>query len=215
MLNKRLKAITELIEPCEVLMDVGSDHGFLPLYLLLNKKIKHAIIGEINHGPLEQAKKNFRDYANLSVSYLLSDGLKQNNQKLDAVVIAGMGYETIEHIILQDIEQFKSISQILIQSNTKNDQLRQFLNDNHFSIIDESIVKDRKYFYPVIKVKYDQNKQLLNKYEILFGPILIQKNTDIFKDYLLFQKGIEEKILVAQKKESSEKILMINKLLGL
>lgn len=215
MLNKRLKAITELIEPCEVLMDVGSDHGFLPLYLLLNKKIKHAIIGEINHGPLEQAKKNFRDYANLSVSYLLSDGLKQNNQKLDAVVIAGMGYETIEHIILQDIEQFKSISQILIQSNTKNDQLRQFLNDNHFSIIDESIVKDRKYFYPVIKVKYDQNKQLLNKSEILFGPILIQKNTDIFKDYLLFQKGIEEKILVAQKKESSEKILMINKLLGL
>lgn len=215
MLNKRLKAITELIEPCEVLMDVGSDHGFLPLYLLLNKKIKHAIIGEINQGPLEQAKKNFRDYANLSVSYLLSDGLKQNNQKLDAVVIAGMGYETIEHIFLQDIEQFKSISQILIQSNTKNDQLRQFLNDNHFSIIDESIVKDRKYFYPVIKVKYDQNKQLLNKSEILFGPILIQKNTDIFKDYLLFQKGIEEKILVAQKKESSEKILMINKLLGL
>lgn len=215
MLNKRLKAITELIEPCEVLMDVGSDHGFLPLYLLLNKKIKHAIIGEINQGPLEQAKKNFRDYANLSVSYLLSDGLKQNNQKLDAVVIAGVGYETIEHIILQDIEQFKSISQILIQSNTKNDQLRQFLNDNHFSIIDESIVKDRKYFYPVIKVKYDQNKQLLNKSEILFGPILIQKNTDIFKDYLLFQKGIEEKILVAQKKESSEKILMINKLLGL
>ena len=215
MLNKRLKAITELIEPCEVLMDVGSDHGFLPLYLLLNKKIKYAIIGEINQGPLEQAKKNFRDYANLSVSYLLSDGLKQNNQKLDAVVIAGMGYETIEHIILQDIEQFKSISQILIQSNTKNDQLRQFLNDNHFSIIDESIVKDRKYFYPVIKVKYDQNKQLLNKSEILFGPILIQKNTDIFKDYLLFQKGIEEKILVAQKKESSEKILMINKLLGL
>lgn len=215
MLNKRLKAITELIEPCEVLMDVGSDHGFLPLYLLLNKKIEYAIIGEINQGPLEQAKKNFRDYANLSVSYLLSDGLKQNNQKLDAVVIAGMGYETIEHIILQDIEQFKSISQILIQSNTKNDQLRQFLNDNHFSIIDESIVKDRKYFYPVIKVKYDQNKQLLNKSEILFGPILIQKNTDIFKDYLLFQKGIEEKILVAQKKESSEKILMINKLLGL
>lgn len=215
MLNKRLKAITELIEPCEVLMDVGSDHGFLPLYLLLNKKIKHAIIGEINQGPLEQAKKNFRDYANLNVSYLLSDGLKQNNQKLDAVVIAGMGYETIEHIFLQDIEQFKSISQILIQSNTKNDQLRQFLNDNHFSIIDESIVKDRKYFYPVIKVKYDQNKQLLNKSEILFGPILIQKNTDIFKDYLLFQKGIEEKILVAQKKESSEKILMINKLLGL
>ena len=215
MLNKRLKAITELIEPCEVLIDVGSDHGFLPLYLLLNKKIKHAIIGEINQGPLEQAKKNFRDYADLSVSYLLSDGLKQNNQKLDAVVIAGMGYETIEHIILQDIEQFKSISQILIQSNTKNDQLRQFLNDNHFSIIDESIVKDRKYFYPVIKVKYDQNKQLLNKSEILFGPILIQKNTDIFKDYLLFQKGIEEKILVAQKKESSEKILMINKLLGL
>ena len=215
MLNKRLKAISDLVKPCDILFDVGSDHGFLPLYLLLNKKIKHAIIGEINHGPLEQAKKNFRDYANLSVSYLLSDGLKQNNQKLDAVVIAGMGYETIEHIILQDIEQFKSISQILIQSNTKNDQLRQFLNDKHFSIIDESIVKDRKYFYPVIKVKYDQNKQLLNKSEILFGPILIQKNTDIFKDYLLFQKGIEEKILVAQKKESSEKILMINKLLGL
>ena len=215
MLNKRLKAVSELIEPCDILIDVGSDHGFLPLYLLLNNKINRAVIGEINQGPLDQAKKNFEKYTDLNVEFVLSDGLRNFNKPLDCTVIAGMGFETIQHIITQDIEKFKKVSQIIIQSNTKNDRLREFLNDNNFWIMDETIVKDRKYFYPVIKVKYDQNKQLLNKSEILFGPILIQKNTDIFKDYLLFQKGIEEKILVAQKKESSEKILMINKLLGL
>ena len=71
MLNKRLRAIAELIKLCDTLFDVGSDHGFLPLYLLINKKIKKAIIGEINIGPLEQAKKNFMKYPELNCEFVL------------------------------------------------------------------------------------------------------------------------------------------------
>jgi tRNA (adenine22-N1)-methyltransferase len=214
MLNKRLDAVKELIEPCDVLMDVGSDHGFLPLYLLSNRIIKKAVIGDLNHGPLEQARKNFRDFTNLNYVFVLSDGISAYHDKLDAVVIAGMGFETIQNILVQDINRFKEIPQIIIQSNTKVDKLREFLNKNDFTILDELLVKDRKYYYPVIKVKYNQNCLVLNQKELLFGPILIKKNLNIFKDYLIFNRRIEEKILKAQKKESSLRIQLIDELLN-
>jgi len=214
MLNKRLNAVKELIEPCDVLMDVGSDHGFLPLNLLLNEVIKKAVIGDLNNGPLDQAKKNFRDYSTLNSVFVVSDGISAYLDKLDAVVIAGMGFETIQSILIQDINRFKDIPQIIIQSNTKVDKLREFLNKNNFMIQDELLVKDRKYYYPVLKVKYNQDCLALNQKELLFGPILIKKNSDLFKDYLLFNRSIEEKILKAQNKESSLRIQLIDDLLN-
>lgn len=215
MLNKRLKAISELIKPCDILFDVGSDHGFLPLYLLLNNKIKKAIIGEVNEGPLEQAKKNFYRYPNLDVEFILSDGLQSYNSEINTVVIAGMGFETIQHIILQDLDKFKKIPQIIIQSNTKVDHLRRFLNDYNFMITDEDIVKDRKYYYPIINVCFNDFKQTLTNQEISFGPILIKKYKKAFHDYLLFCRRIEEKIILAQNKESSERIQLIDSILEL
>lgn len=215
MLNKRLKAISELVKPCDILFDVGSDHGFLPLYLLLNHKINKAIIGEINEGPLEQAKKNFYSYPNLNVEFILSDGLQSYNCDIDTVIIAGMGFETIQHIVLQDLDKFKKIPQIIIQSNTKVDYLRKFLNEYNFMIIDEDIVKDRKYFYPIIKCSYNDTKQELSKEEISFGPILIRKYNSIFHNYLLFCRTVEEKIVLAQNKESSERIQLIDNILRL
>lgn len=214
MLNKRLNAIKDLIEPCDVLMDVGSDHGFLPLYLLTHKIIKKAIIGDLNCGPLEQAKKNFSNYTNLNTVFIVSNGISSYLDNLDAVVIAGMGFETIQNIIIQDMNRYKNISQIIIQSNTKIEKLREFLNINKFSIIDEQIIKDRKYYYSVIKVNYDKNCITLSQKELLFGPILIKKNSEVFKDYLKFNKSVEEKILKAQNKESSLRIQLINELLN-
>ncbi len=213
MLNKRLQAVLELIKPCDVLMDVGSDHGFLPLYLLLNGIVKKAVIGDLNIGPLEHAKKNFDKYPYLQSEFILSNGINNYKNNLDAVVIAGMGYETIQSIITQDMNRFKEINQIIIQSNTKIEFLRAFLNSNKFEIIDEIIVKDRKYYYPIIKVKYNKNTSSLNQKEILYGPILIIKNTDTFIEYLKFKKLTETKVLMAQKKESSERILFIDELL--
>ncbi len=214
MLNKRLQAVSELIEPCDVLMDVGSDHGFLPMYLLQNRIVKHAIIGDLNIGPLDQAKKNFINYESLNATFVQSDGINGYVEPIDCVVIAGMGFETIQSIIEQDKDRFKEFSQIIIQSNTKIEELRKYLNDNNFRITDESIIKDRKYYYPIVKVKYDLIHQKLDEKEILFGPILIKKNSDVFINYLLFKKTVEDKIRIAQKKESSERIQLINSLLN-
>jgi len=213
MLNKRLQAVSELIEPCDVLMDVGSDHGFLPLYLLQKGIVKHAIIGDLNQGPLDQAKKNFKNYENLNTTFVLSNGISGIIEAIDCVVIAGMGFETIQTIIEQDLKRFMGISQIIIQSNTKIEELRKYLNDSNFRILDETIIKDRKYYYPILKVRYDTIHQDLNEREILFGPILIKKNSDVFINYLLFKKSVEDKIRIAQKKESSDRIQLINSLL--
>ena len=215
MLNKRLRAIADLLEPCESLFDIGSDHGFLPMYLLLEKKINKAVIGEISVGPLSQAKKNFERYPELNCEFVLSDGLRSYDEISDSVVIAGMGFETIQHIVLQDLSKFRKVSQIIIQSSTKVDQLRRFLNSNNFHIIDEEIIKDRKYYYSIIKVKYSIVKEILSEEEIQFGPILIKKYNSVFEQYLLFCRRIENDILIAQKKESSLRIQLIDQLIGL
>lgn len=212
MLNKRLLSVSKLIKPCDVLMDVGSDHGFLPLYLLKNNIITKAIIGDINSGPLEQAKHNFSNYA-FNAIFVKSNGISGYRSKIDAVVIAGMGFETIRSIILQDINRFKEIPQIILQTNTKVDNLRRFLNSNKFTIIDEEIIKDRKYFYPIIKVKYDENSSLLTEKELLYGPILMKNSNEVYIDYLKFMKIIEENILKGQNKESSQRILFINEII--
>lgn len=213
MLNKRLQAVSELIKPCDILMDVGSDHGFLPLYLLLRKMVKKAVVGDLNHGPLVQAKKNFANYEELDVEFVLSNGISHYTGNLDAVVIAGMGFETIQSIILQDLSRFQIVDQIIIQSNTKIELLREFLNKQKFRIVDEALVKDRKYFYPILKVKYDEMTSNLTQTEILFGPILINTKNDVFIEYLKFKRSVELKINMAQKKESSERILIIDALL--
>lgn len=82
-------------------------------------------------------------------------------------------------------------------------------------ILDEDIIKDRKYYYPIVKVRHNDLTKKLSEDELNFGPILINKPNKVFHDYLMFCKRIEENILQAQKKESSMRIQVIDKLLNL
>lgn len=210
MLNLRLRHIAKLIEPCEVLIDIGSDHGFLPLHLLLENMIKHAVICDINALPLQSAIKNARKMRlEEQCTFVQSNGLQAFQGKVNNAVIAGMGYETIAQIIEQDLERFKSIEQIILQSNTHIDKLRTFLLDNRFKIIDEELVKDRKHFYVIIKVKYQELLIPYDDFDRWIGPVLKLRTDMLMHQYLEHLKRVETNVLSGQKKESSKKIQVI------
>lgn len=186
MLSKRLNAIASFIDPCIKMCDVGSDHALLPVALLASKKIQKAIVVEVANGPLDKAKNEVASQGfTQNVDFYLSNGLKEVDQDMDCVVIAGMGYDTISMIISESYEKFKKIPQIILQSNSKHYDLRQFMNAYKFKCIDEDFIQDRNRSYIVMKYIYDDRTQKLSETDYLCGPILMKKNNVQYKHYLL------------------------------
>lgn len=205
MLSLRLNAVAQLIDACDTLVDIGSDHGYLPLELIKQQKVKQAIICELRKKPLDKAILNFQNEGFSSCAdFILSDGLQQVSSLVENVSISGMGFETILKIIKQDLDKFRTCQQIILQSNTKVDRLRLGMYNLGFTLVDEVFVKENKHAYIVLKYKYSSTLQSLDEFEISYGPILLkQKNTDYF-DYLKNER-IKEKELSLYDKTHQDK----------
>src|SRR5690554_2430189 len=170
--NKRLDFIASLIDKnTNILLDIGTDHGYLIKKAFDNNKIKHAIATDVNELPLNNAKNNLKNY---DVDYVLTDGFKGIDKTFDLVVIAGMGGNLIVSI-LKDAPTNSNIKYIL-QANNKNDKLRKFLSTNNFKIINEHIIID-KHYYVILEVV--RGKMLLNNNDYYLGPILKTKKESI------------------------------------
>jgi len=215
MLSKRLECIHSLIIPCELLADIGTDHGYLALHALKENKAKRVIASDFRQKPLDQAKKTFAQ-ANVfeHVSYVLSDGLKNIDIVPDCVVIAGMGGDLIIKIIQQDLERFKMVGQIITQANTKLDVLRSKMALMGFSMIHEKMTYDgfyycvQSYFYTGICIELDETKAL-------YG-LLLDHHDPIFVDYVKTQEYSLEHILVQNpnSKKHKHQLKLVRELLN-
>lgn len=193
MNNKRLEAIFKVFDQ-SLVIDVGSDHGYLPLELLKSNRAENAIIIEVNEGPLNNAKKNTIKYGfNEKVELILSDGLnKLNEEKIEnaGIVVAGMGGKLISQIIKNDVEKFRK-AKLFLQPNNNEPELRKFLISNNFKIEEEILVKDEGIIYEVI-VAVDGNQQLSNE-EVMFGINLV--NSPLFVEKWREQKNYLEALI--------------------
>lgn len=186
MLSKRLSAIANIFSPSESMCDVGSDHALLPIALLKSKKIQKAMIVEIAQGPLNKALKECQNELVLDrVQFYLSDGLSQVNEKVENVVIAGMGFDTIKNIILESINKFRDCNQIILQSNSKIQELRTFMNQLKFECLDEVYIEDNHKGYVILKYHYNIKMISLNEFECLCGPHLLNQKNLEYEQYLL------------------------------
>ena len=211
MLSKRLKTIAEMIDNNKVVFDVGSDHALLPCFLIQHGLTQKAYAGEIAKGPLNNAKDNIERFRlNDKVIPVLSDGLMNAPDDVETVVISGMGYYTIEHILDNcDINKYDSL---IVQSNTDVDKLRAYLSDHNLTIIDEQIVYDG-FFYQVIKFNSDFHDPY-SETEIEYGPVLLKRRDNIFLEYLNDLKDRYQKIYEKSHKESLyKKIVEIDKIM--
>lgn len=188
MLSIRLQTIANLIEDCDVLLDVGSDHGLLPYALLSSGRIQHALITDINDLPLQGAQALFKERAYQDrAEFILSDGLDNVTSNFDAVVIAGMGHHTIISIIKKALHRLQQPHlQLLIQSNTKVQELRQALYDLGFTLVNERLIKDRGHYYVVLKYTYSTHQEILDATDILIGPILRKSSSELMQEYLAY-----------------------------
>ncbi|MGI6731350.1 MAG: tRNA (adenine(22)-N(1))-methyltransferase [Anaerovoracaceae bacterium] len=211
-LTDRLQAIADFVKPGESIADIGTDHGFLPMTLFNSGVSPHVILCDVNKGPLEKASNNIIEYfPGKTFDMRLGDGLSPLEAgEVDVVVIAGMGGLLIADILAKDIKKTRSFKKFILQPRNAQDKLRSWLYENSFDIIDEVLVKERKYICEIIvAVPQGSHHEILetpdeSPLEFEISPLLFQKKDPLLLEFLKNKIKIEEKIIHDIKKGSGK-----------
>ena len=152
-LQPRLQLLADMIPQGTRLADIGTDHGYLPVWLMQQGRIAFAIASDINSDPLDHARQSAQEYGVEGIDFRLCGGLDGiKPEEIDTIVIAGMGGETIIQI-LDSAPWTKGGKHILLlQPMTKTELLRDWLADNGYRFVRERLVWDKDILYPIMEV---------------------------------------------------------------
>lgn len=195
-LSKRLLAVSEMVTSNSRLADIGTDHGYIPIYLIENKRIPRAIAMDVNKGPLNRAKENIELHGlGEYIETRLSDGAAAlHSGEADAVVIAGMGGGLVIKILTEGSEVLESVKELILQPQSELAFVRRHLQDNHYAVIEENMVLDDGKYYPMMKVihgKMDYEREIDFKY----GKLLLEQKNQCLKSFLDKEERTYEKVL--------------------
>jgi len=167
MTSKRIKFIASLIDASDKVLDVGTDHALLPIYLVKNNITNVADGSDISNVVLENAKNNLIKYKMDSIINLFcSDGIKSVDiTKYNTLVITGMGFHTIKDIL--DNGNLDGINKMIIQSNNNHEEFRKYINSINYKIISDYYIFDKGKWYLVSLIS--KGKQMLSDIEYVCG----------------------------------------------
>lgn len=175
----RLDYITSLCSQYNSLVDVGTDHGFVPIKAIRDYNLSYAYALDINEGPLLNAKNNIaKEGLGDKIETILSDGLLSFDKNVDAIVIAGMGGILIKKIIEASLDKALSSKALILSPNKEEALLRKFLINNGFVIEAEHILKEKGHYYEIIKAIPGKNNY--TSLDILYGPYLRIEKSELF-----------------------------------
>ena len=154
-LSDRLLACAGFVSPGSRVADIGCDHGYLGIHLLQSGLASSMIEADINEAPLQSAMHNAHKYGVADkMSFYLSDGVKSIPRDFDTLVCAGMGADTMIHILSSAPWLKDSRYKLILQCQSKRPELRKYLYANGFSITRETLAQDGKFIYPITEVVY-------------------------------------------------------------
>ena len=165
--------------------DVGTDHAYLPIYLLAKGISLGGVVSDINKGPIERAKEHIREWGYCDrLDALLCDGLdKIEPYRPDDIFILGMGGELIADIIMRAPWTKTRGVRLILQPMTHPELLRKALCENGYSIVDEALVKDGK-IYQLICAEYTGESVEQSELELLFGAINLSRRDALCAELL-------------------------------
>ena len=189
-LSPRLRKIAELVPPGYSVADVGTDHGYLAVWLFQKGISDRIVASDIGRGPLSRAMETV-DRAGIKngITLKLCDGLNGITQKdAEIVIIAGMGGETIAGI-LSEAPWTKNCKKLLLQPMTKVEYLRRWLYESGFIIEDERLVKDSGKLYSVISASGGSVPANPKVLDYIVHPSLISDRDELLVEYIEIQIG--------------------------
>lgn len=181
-LSDRLKTVASYVEKNTILADIGSDHAYLPCYLVHQSTIKKAIAGEVVKGPYESALKQVKNEGlENQIEVRFGDGLQVINEEdhIGTITIAGMGGPLIAAILEAGKHKLTNVHTLILQPNIHAKAIREWAVKEGWKIEEETILEEHSKIYEVIVLK--KGSMTLTEQELLVGPILMQVRTNIFK----------------------------------
>lgn len=187
-LSKRLELLAFLVSKYKkgnILADIGTDHAYLPCYLIERNIIEKAYACDVAKGPFAASLSTIKQYHfENKVEALLGDGLDPIvDKEVDMVTIAGMGSFLIVEILEKNKDYLNNVKQFYLQPNANTDHLREYLFKNHFKIIDEKIIKDGHHVYEMMLVENTHQNVQYTQEDIMFGPVLRKNKDEVFMSY--------------------------------
>lgn len=155
-LTERLQLVADFLEPCECFADIGTDHAYLPVWMLQNGKARYAIAADINPNPLKNARNTLAQYGFAEqIELRLSDGLQNIVPwEVGAVVVAGMGGNQIADMVADTRWLQDEKIQLVLQPMTHFEDVRRALRENGFSVLREETVAEGERVYLVLSARY-------------------------------------------------------------
>ena len=225
MISKRLELVASFVPQGAILLDVGSDHAYLPIELVKRGQIKSAIAGEVVEGPYQSAIKNVEAHGlKEKIQVRLANGLAafEEADQVSVITIAGMGGRLIATILKEGLEKLANVERLILQPNNREDELRIWLQDHGFLIVAESILEEAGKFYEILVVEAGQMK--LSASDVRFGPFLSKEVSPVFikkwqkeavkLEFALGQipeKNLEEHQVLADKIQAIREVLHASK----
>lgn len=183
----RIEKIAQMVNKGVTLADIGTDHALLPILLVQEGKCKKVYACDIAEGPLSFAKENIaKNSLSDFIQPVLSDGLQNVPKNADAIVIAGMGYQTAKDILEKDIDRLSSFQQILLEINRDWYLMRQWISDHGYTIKEEAFVHEKNHDYVILSFVTDPHPSY-TKEEIELGPFLMKQNDPQYLAYCHLQ----------------------------
>ena len=182
-LTNRLLKIASLVSENKRLADIGTDHGYIPVYLLNEGKINFAILADINKGPLENARSEVKRN---KLEDKVDSGIEVLKKgEVDEVIIAGMGGILIGELLEANKEVAYSVDKLILQPMQAQEELRQYLLNNGYEILDECLEKEDFRLYEIIVAKYTgKNTHLEDNIYYEVGKKLIENKDELLVEFV-------------------------------
>ena len=225
MISKRLELVASFVPQGTILLDVGSDHAYLPIELVERGQIESAIAGEVVEGPYQSAVKNVEAHGlKEKIQVRLANGLAafEEGDQVSVITIAGMGGRLIARILEEGLDKLANVERLVLQPNNREDDLRIWLQENGFQIVAESILEEAGKFYEILVVEVGQMK--LSASDVRFGPFLSKEVSPVFVqkwqkeaeklEFALGQipeKNLEERQVLVDKIQAIKEVLHVSK----
>ena len=206
-LSQRLSSVASMVTAGNCLADVGTDHGYVPIYLYERKIIPHAIAMDINKGPLERAALHIAESGmKEAIETRLSDGLTALKPgEADSVVIAGMGGPLIIRILSAHPEVTESLKELILQPQSEISEVRIWLYEQGYEIVEEHMIFEDGKYYPMFKAVKNPEAEKLTNLEYKYGKISVLGEPEVLRAYLVREIANKQTILQKLSEETTEK----------
>ncbi len=190
-LSKRLEMLAGMVSEGNRLVDVGTDHGLVPIFLVKQGKIPSAIAADVKYGPLSRARKHIAAYGLTDyIEARLSDGLKNiRSGEGDTLLLAGMGGNLMIRILAGGTEALFSFRELVLQPQSVIVLVRKALSAMGFRVVEEAMVFEEGKYYPMMRLVPGEDCYE-REIEFYYGRLLLKEQNPVLERYLRKQQAV-------------------------